>query len=261
MKRNRQRPDASETRNVGQLSVEFSGEAQRKIRRHARSSMHAEICGVLLGTMKPGCTVVDEIISGESALEAGTHVTFTQATWAHIYEVKDSKHPDQRIVGWYHSHPGFGIFLSDHDLFIHKNFFSDPNQIAWVFDPRSDEEGCFVWKGGGVVRLESLAVKTVQSECECAIEGEPADDPIAADDQSEPEQLSRRGGSFRSRWIRWCVLVASHLAILLAGVLVGLLAGTEVVFVARPEPASPVLKTSPARSAPDASLPPKERRP
>src|SRR4029453_14212343 len=47
--------------------------------------------------------------------------------------------------GWYHSHPGFGVFLSDYDVFIHKNFFTATHQIAWVFDPHSDSEGCFGW--------------------------------------------------------------------------------------------------------------------
>ena len=61
---------------------------------------------------------------GAKAVQGGTHVTFTQDTWEHIYQIKDRDYPDARIVGWYHSHPGFGVFLSDHDTFIHKNFFS-----------------------------------------------------------------------------------------------------------------------------------------
>jgi hypothetical protein len=97
-------------------------------------------------------------IEGENADGAGAHVTFTQDTWEHIYAVKDKNFPDERIVGWYHSHPGFGIFLSEHDTFIHKNFFSSPGQIAWVFDPHSDEEGCFGWVGGQIERLSRVAV-------------------------------------------------------------------------------------------------------
>ena len=61
-------------------------------------------------------------------------------------------------MGWYHSHPGFGVFLSDHDTFIHKNFFSSPGQVAWVFDPHSDEEGCFGWVGGRIERLTRIGV-------------------------------------------------------------------------------------------------------
>ncbi len=141
-----------------QPAVVIDGEVVRKIRQHARSSIKAEICGVLIGRDRPGTIEIQACIPGENAEEAGAHVTFTQGTWEHIYQVKDKEFPDDRIVGWYHSHPGFGIFLSDHDAFIHKNFFASPGQVAWVFDPHSDEEGCFGWVSGQIERLSQVSV-------------------------------------------------------------------------------------------------------
>lgn len=38
-------------------------------------------------------------------------------------------------MGWYHSHPGFGVEFSELDVFIQRNFFSSPTQIALVMDP------------------------------------------------------------------------------------------------------------------------------
>ena len=35
-----------------------------------------------------------------------------------------------KIVGWYHTHPGFGVEFSEMDLFIQQNFFGGPAQIA-----------------------------------------------------------------------------------------------------------------------------------
>ncbi|MSU61683.1 MAG: hypothetical protein EXS31_04675 [Pedosphaera sp.] len=140
--------------------VQVDSEVPRKIRQHARSSMRAEVCGVLIGSAKDGLVFVEACIAGEKAAQGGAHVTFTQETWAHIYKEKDKEHPDKSVVGWYHSHPGFGIFLSDHDLFIHENFFSAPHQLAWVFDPHSDEEGCFGWQDGKTQRLGEIAVLT-----------------------------------------------------------------------------------------------------
>ena len=134
-------------------------EVVRKIRQHARSSSTTEICGVLIGQDKDQRIEVTACIEGENADQAGAHVTFKQDTWEHIYAVKDKTFPNERIVGWYHSHPGFGIFLSEHDTFIHKNFFSSPGQVAWVFDPQSDEEGCFGWVNGRIERLTRIAVQ------------------------------------------------------------------------------------------------------
>ena len=141
--------------------VAFSASVLQRIRQHARSSMDAEICGVLLGHAEPdGRVVIDECIRGEGASQGGAHVTFTQDTWQHIYKEKDSHFPDHAIVGWYHSHPGFGIFLSDYDLFIHRNFFGAPHQVAWVFDPHSDEEGCFGWCGEAIQPLSRVAMQS-----------------------------------------------------------------------------------------------------
>lgn len=68
----------------------------------------------------------------------------------------DRDHPDLQIVGWYHSHPGHGIFLSSYDQFIHENFFSAPGMVALVVDPRDDDAfGWFGWNDGELTRLGS----------------------------------------------------------------------------------------------------------
>ena len=141
-----------------QPQVAIDSEVVRTIRQHARSCNKTEVCGVLIGQDRDGRVQIAACIEGENADGAGAHVTFTQDTWEHIYAVKDKKYPEDRIVGWYHSHPGFGIFLSEHDTFIHKNFFSSPGQVAWVYDPHSDEEGCFGWTDGRIERLSRVAV-------------------------------------------------------------------------------------------------------
>jgi len=141
-----------------QPALVVDSEVVRQIRQRARSNSKTEVCGVLIGQDRDHRIDVAACIEGQNAEEAGAHVTFTQDTWEHIYAVKDQKYPSERIVGWYHSHPGFGVFLSDHDTFIHKNFFSSPGQVAWVFDPHSDEEGCFGWVGGRIERLTQIGV-------------------------------------------------------------------------------------------------------
>ncbi len=152
-------PSASPAQSVTELAIEIELAALREIRRHARASMHNEVCGVLIGSETEDCVVVEACIEGARSAHGNTHVTFTQDTWEHIYAIKDKDYPDQRIVGWYHSHPGFGIFLSDHDKFIQKHFFSSPGQIAWVYDPHSDEEGCFGWSDGKIQRLRHWRIR------------------------------------------------------------------------------------------------------
>lgn len=176
-------------------------EVVRKIRQHARSSDTTEICGVLIGQDKDQRIEVTASIEGENADQAGAHVTFTQDTWEHIYGVKDKKYPNERIVGWYHSHPGFGIFLSEHDTFIHKNFFSSPGQVAWVFDPHSDEEGCFGWVNGKIERLTRISVQDRRGG-EAADAGGEHDPVVNVGASKETKQAENHGEPGRIRVMR-----------------------------------------------------------
>ena len=119
---------------------------------HAVLDTTVEICGVLVGSWHrddagPFVKIV-ESIRGEGAETRFAEVTFTHQTWAKINAEMDTKFSKLSIVGWYHTHPDFGIFLSDRDRFIHEHFFSGPGQVAHVIDPIRKIEGVFIWRDG-----------------------------------------------------------------------------------------------------------------
>ena len=131
-----------------------------EIKEHGRSSMHMEVCGVLVGSL---CwdggpyLLIDGRIEGKHASHQSGSVTFTSETWDFIHEELAGKHPGRIIVGWYHTHPGFGIFLSNMDAFIHENFFSFPWEPAYVFDPQAESDG-FFFKNGTELVQEDVCV-------------------------------------------------------------------------------------------------------
>lgn len=198
-------------------AVLISGDVLRRIRQHARSQSKTEVCGVLIGSERNGKLDIAASIPGVNAAQAGTHVTFTQDTWEHIYKVKDKNYPDERIVGWYHSHPGFGVFLSDHDTFIHKNFFSAPQQVAWVYDPHSDEEGCFGWVGSRLERLSQIAVSDHKGGEGAGETGKPepvgyagdGDDEVVFNDEPQAIERPRKN---EPAWLQWAMTILSHLS-------------------------------------------------
>src|SRR6476620_10196586 len=211
--------------------VLMEAEVARKIRQHARTSMKAEVCGVLIGNTEHERMTVEACIAGTNAAQGGAHVTFTQDTWEHIYKIKDKEYPDDKIVGWYHSHPGFGVFLSEHDLFIQQNFFSNPQQVAWVYDPHTDEEGCFGWIGGSIEKLSAIRVgysQDVEIGSTAAHEYEEDDDSasdsmVRADREQNPEPA----------WMKWSIRVLGYAAVILLGLVSG--------FMLRSWQVSPVL--------------------
>lgn len=198
--------------------VRMSCEVARQIRQHARGCSTAEVCGVLIGSEAHGETSVEASIPGAKAVQGGSHVTFTQDTWEHIYRIKDRDYPEARIVGWYHSHPGFGVFLSDHDTFIHKNFFSAPRQVAWVYDPHSDEEGCFGWVGERLERLAQIVFVDSKGGEEAGETGQP--EPLlldAGEGGSEVRALRTGAPSKAQGALQLAITAASYLCCLLIG--------------------------------------------
>ena len=126
------------------------------IYQHVFDNADREVGGVLIGRTAAdgGLPLVTGAIPAISADEQRATLTFTQEAWAHVHRVLENEFPpDEQIVGWYHSHPGFGIFLSGHDLFIHENFFNAPSQIAVVVDPHARTEGVFAWRDGELTVL------------------------------------------------------------------------------------------------------------
>ncbi len=132
--------------------VFFSPAVHGRLWQHAGENTGVEICGVLVGKWGRDAegpfVAVSEAIRGEAATSKFAEVTFTHETWAKINQEMDTKFTDLSIVGWYHTHPDFGVFLSDRDVFIQQHFFSGPGQIAHVIDPIRKTEGVFVWGSG-----------------------------------------------------------------------------------------------------------------
>lgn len=130
---------------------------------HVCNNTNREVGGVLVGykSARGDLPQMYAAIPALSADEQRATLTFTQDTWEHVHFVMERDYPESDIVGWYHSHPGFGIFLSEHDLFIHHNFFSDPSQIAHVVDPLTGTEGVFTWRDGEVVERFTRTIPVI----------------------------------------------------------------------------------------------------
>ncbi|MDB5318599.1 MAG: hypothetical protein JWN40_230, partial [Phycisphaerales bacterium] len=139
-------------RGASEFRVFLDAAVHEQIRKHAQEDVTVEICGVLVGSWQrddDGPYVkINAAIPGEAVANKLSEVTFTHETWAKIHKRMDAEFADRSIVGWYHTHPDFGIFLSERDCFIHEHFFREPGQVAYVVDPIRKEEGFFTWSAG-----------------------------------------------------------------------------------------------------------------
>lgn len=136
------------------FTIVLDYDVHQQMNSYAQTDLSRELAGVMLGHYEQKDSRI--FIQVKAAIEARdaerqrTSVKFTHESWAYINQVKDKMFPDLKIVGWFHTHPGFGIFLSEFDRFIHRNFFNLPWQVAFVLDPVADKEGFFCWEGNEI---------------------------------------------------------------------------------------------------------------
>jgi proteasome lid subunit RPN8/RPN11 len=142
--------------------VYFDRKIHERMAAHAAEKLSVEICGILVGDWYKDDNgpylLVDEAIRADKAQSNTGDVKLTHDDWTDINRQMDTKFTDRKIVGWYHSHPNFGIFLSQYDIFVHQYTFNSPGQIAYVVDPVTGLEGVFCWRDGEVKLLPSFWV-------------------------------------------------------------------------------------------------------
>ena len=133
-------------------SMALDGAVMESVDRDVGCDMSVEQGGVLVGQVEPGTRSVwiRHSIVAVGAVSKPASFTFTHEAWNHIHAVIDASPSDLEIVGWYHSHPDYGVFLSEHDLFIHRHFFPQPFHVALVVDPLRATSGWFGWADGQI---------------------------------------------------------------------------------------------------------------
>jgi proteasome lid subunit RPN8/RPN11 len=201
---------------TNKYQVLFRRSVLNDIRSHGLTNPDVEVCGVLVGDIYcdaqgPWC-FVEANIRGNYASGRNAQVTFTSETWTQIHQEMDDKYADKRILGWYHTHPGFGIFLSEMDVFIQDNFFSQLWQIAFVDDPKGGDRGSFVWRKGVPVREEYLVDEDVPEHSPLAKGGQ----YDAAPPEEEAAAIEPHAASRRRRMLMWSFVIGD--VVLLAAV-------------------------------------------
>lgn len=133
-----------------ELPIFVDLDVMRDIEAHAVSDTRVELGGVMLGKQLIDASgnpfvLISESLRAEHYFATKGSFTFTHDTWSEITRRRAEFHPDLQMVGWYHTHPGWNVFLSGMDLFICDNFFNRPLDVALVIDPVNDDRGWFQW--------------------------------------------------------------------------------------------------------------------
>ena len=113
-----------------------------------------ERIGLLMGTLENQDLWINDTVPAEVELNESS-CAFPPQRLAEVANDILEGRITGRIVGWYHSHPTQGLFLSQTDLETHMQFHQfSPYAVSFVADPKSAEFGIWIYENGvGVVQL------------------------------------------------------------------------------------------------------------
>lgn len=136
------------------FQVYFLESTYKDILKHVETTPDIESGGILIGhhfkTFEGEIqfVVVSGAIAQHSENRSRVHFTVGPKEDQAARKVLEEKYDGLTVVGWYHSHPNHGIFLSGQDMDIVRGWYNLPWHIALVIDPIRRIEGIFVGPKG-----------------------------------------------------------------------------------------------------------------
>ena len=143
-------------------NIYISQSVYKEINKFTKNKLTNESGGVLIGNVIEVLGKTNIIIQGfvEAKYCEATPTTlkFTHETWEYVHEKIAEKYEVGQIVGWIHTHPDYGIFLSEYDKFIQQNFFKEEYQVAYVIDPIQHIEGFYFWINARIEKCKGFYI-------------------------------------------------------------------------------------------------------
>lgn len=132
-------------------------EARTRLIRHLETNLSIEQGGILFGNVYNDShhgiyTEITAAVAAPDTVGSSAHLEFTPDSWQRIMDYAKDAHPQENIVGWYHSHPNLGVFMSGTDMRTQTAFFNHPWCVSIVCDPVKKEIGYFLGKQAQRVR-------------------------------------------------------------------------------------------------------------
>ena len=137
------------------VSVFVSSSVFTQLSEHSRIDLDNEVGGGLAGRWHIDARTEEQFVLVEGILPAhftrqgSAFLTFTQDTLVTMNDELEQHFPERQLVGWYHTHPRMGVFLSHYDQWLHDHFFPEPWQVALVIEPHTSVGGFFIRQQGG----------------------------------------------------------------------------------------------------------------
>jgi 26S proteasome regulatory subunit N11 len=145
--------DTSETIYISSLAL-------LKMLKHGRAGVPMEVMGLMLGEFVDDYTinVVDVFAMPQSGTGVSVEAVDPVFQTNMLEMLKQTGRPEM-VVGWYHSHPGFGCWLSGVDVNTQQSFESlSDRAVAVVVDPIQSVKGKVVIDAFRTINRETVVM-------------------------------------------------------------------------------------------------------
>jgi proteasome lid subunit RPN8/RPN11 len=126
-----------------------------QINQQALADYSLESGGILIGhpfynisNPKQKFVIITDCVQTHSDNKSGTHFTVMPEELIKARDRTENEFPGLIVVGWYHSHPGLGVFLSSQDMQIVKSIYNADWHVAYVIDHIKKQHGFFYGSKG-----------------------------------------------------------------------------------------------------------------
>jgi len=145
------------TQNEPAVSIFVTQKAYIRFCAHSGTDLNNEVGGWLLGKYRIDRSsgdqfiVVDTILPAQQIIHGNAFLTFTQDSQVTLLNYVYDHLSTKDVLGWFHTHPRMGVFLSEYDTWLHENFFPELWQVALVIEPFSSSGGFFIRQKGNLL--------------------------------------------------------------------------------------------------------------
>merc|ERR1719437_200345 len=136
-----QSPESSQNDTAEQIHI--SSLALLKMMKHGRAGVPFEVMGLMLGDFVDDYTVRVADVFAMPQSGTGVSVEAVDPVFqAKMLDMLKQTGRAEMVVGWYHSHPGFGCWLSSTDINTQSSFEAlNSRAVALVVDPIQSVKG------------------------------------------------------------------------------------------------------------------------
>jgi len=154
-------PDTAEKVQISSLSL-------LKMLKHGRAGVPMEVMGLMLGDFVDDFTITCVDVFAMPQHGTGVSVEAVDEVFqTNMLEMLKQTGRPQTVVGWYHSHPGFGCWMSGVDQNTQQSFERlHPRAVAVVVDPIQSVKGKVVIDAFRLIQQGSIFGMAMASQSE-----------------------------------------------------------------------------------------------